>query len=707
MSFINKFRGWKIAKILPLVYDDTLSFTELMGKFGKKLNELINSNNALTDDVKNIESTINAVTGGNVVTEINGKLASEGKVSLGADDIPVDNDNSVKDVLTEIGTDIDEIRDDINDVNSRNLIFYVDVDISATSGESVTTLVSNITGTASLNDYVIGKNGKIGKISTIVDENAYITSTGKGLYDMLRDTLFFANVSVPTESETAITISLSNVYGDIKVGDYIVGKNGYLCRVDSINGYGNAICTALGTHFEFPDNAARTSLYYVNYDVPTSNIPINISLTNFRPDGVEMGDYVVGKNGYIGVINAISTLAATVIGTGENIAGSGNNNYMFKFYDGDIPTTYGITIGGYTSNIYPNDSVGLGDVLLGNNGYVGRITSFTQQEGQVTITGTGKQVLSVFTDVVKKVNGLSPNLDGEVSVSAYYVPFDNTGIQKYDMPSTVQGAIATLASENSVVFATADVPVGGSSVNIGVGNCYPTPTLNDYVVGINGYLGQITAVPNSSQFTVSGTGIQIVTGGNYIVDHNPRIYYAMDDAEFELGTSTINDLSSIFAPKNPYGRYLEYSDFHIGDVIFVYDKIEVSYLPRSIIKIAVITNINVYQGELSSLTAEVTSFRPRTAQYFYAKALDAEDLPTNFPTIGSRFIVEDGRMEELIFDIFPSHVVTDNNDNILNGYFVVGDTIEFDNGYIVYVREMDEEYKITLSCIKVGENNGG
>ena len=48
---INPLRYW-CQKVLPLVYDDSLSYYELLNKVVHKLNELINNNNHLPDYIK-------------------------------------------------------------------------------------------------------------------------------------------------------------------------------------------------------------------------------------------------------------------------------------------------------------------------------------------------------------------------------------------------------------------------------------------------------------------------------------------------------------------------------------------------------------------------------------------------------------------------------------------------------------------------------
>ena len=54
---IEKVRFW-CFKVLPLVYDDSLSYYEVMCKVVDKLNEMVGSLNELSDTVKDIQEAI-------------------------------------------------------------------------------------------------------------------------------------------------------------------------------------------------------------------------------------------------------------------------------------------------------------------------------------------------------------------------------------------------------------------------------------------------------------------------------------------------------------------------------------------------------------------------------------------------------------------------------------------------------------------------
>lgn len=54
---VRPLRYW-VQKVLPLVYDDSLSYYELLNKVVLKLNETVNSNNQIVEYVANLEADI-------------------------------------------------------------------------------------------------------------------------------------------------------------------------------------------------------------------------------------------------------------------------------------------------------------------------------------------------------------------------------------------------------------------------------------------------------------------------------------------------------------------------------------------------------------------------------------------------------------------------------------------------------------------------
>lgn len=60
MANLNKFRFW-CYKVLPLVYDDSLSYYEVLCKVVKYINELIDSDKEIIEDVDELKTELSVV----------------------------------------------------------------------------------------------------------------------------------------------------------------------------------------------------------------------------------------------------------------------------------------------------------------------------------------------------------------------------------------------------------------------------------------------------------------------------------------------------------------------------------------------------------------------------------------------------------------------------------------------------------------------
>lgn len=59
-SRIKPLRYW-VQKVLPLVYDDSLSYYELLGKVVSKLNEVVDTSNVLIEDVNDLDGRVSTI----------------------------------------------------------------------------------------------------------------------------------------------------------------------------------------------------------------------------------------------------------------------------------------------------------------------------------------------------------------------------------------------------------------------------------------------------------------------------------------------------------------------------------------------------------------------------------------------------------------------------------------------------------------------
>ena len=94
--FTSGFTGDKVAplkfwthKILPLVYEESLSYYEVLCKVAQKLNETIESVNLSTEEVTHIREIVDAINEG-MVKSVNGKYPdADGGVIVDAPSVPL------------------------------------------------------------------------------------------------------------------------------------------------------------------------------------------------------------------------------------------------------------------------------------------------------------------------------------------------------------------------------------------------------------------------------------------------------------------------------------------------------------------------------------------------------------------------------------------------------------------------------------------
>jgi hypothetical protein len=73
---IQNFKFW-CQKVLPLVFDDSLSYYEVLCKLSSKLNEVINSQNAIVNEMEHFEEVIK-----NDLIEILNQMLKNGELYL-------------------------------------------------------------------------------------------------------------------------------------------------------------------------------------------------------------------------------------------------------------------------------------------------------------------------------------------------------------------------------------------------------------------------------------------------------------------------------------------------------------------------------------------------------------------------------------------------------------------------------------------------
>lgn len=100
---ISPLKRFICQKVLPTVYDDALSYYEVLGKITAKLNELIENVNTLNESVSEIVESISGFASKEYVDEAVDGLASESYVDNAVDGLATETyvDNSVAGLATE------------------------------------------------------------------------------------------------------------------------------------------------------------------------------------------------------------------------------------------------------------------------------------------------------------------------------------------------------------------------------------------------------------------------------------------------------------------------------------------------------------------------------------------------------------------------------------------------------------------------------
>lgn len=181
--FTSGFVGGKIPplrfwsyKILPLVYEESLSYYEVLCKVAQKLNETIESVNLSTEEVQNIREIVDAINEG-MVKSVNGKYPdADGGVIVDAPSVPLNppliiggqNRNYLQEAISALIMVYGEIDDELQEYMRNSAPYLVQiVNVGGTpelavTGEEYDEMVQNV-----------GEHGKTILVSFPDDEYTY------------------------------------------------------------------------------------------------------------------------------------------------------------------------------------------------------------------------------------------------------------------------------------------------------------------------------------------------------------------------------------------------------------------------------------------------------------------------------------------------------------------------------------------------------
>lgn len=304
---LHPFRFW-CQKVLPLVYDDSLSYYELLCKIVTKINEIIKSNNELEKEINIFLNKFdtNLFT---IVDKIINELIENGELNLFADKVNMVYKNA-KSIGALSNTDISDIL--INYISAGNKSLYLpygNYTISKTVDLTGFTLIGdtydvNISVTTKENAVIMGNNSvlkninfKLNVINTVKNNNPFISIRGNEITNIVIDNI---NLSLDYFT-TAIEIEMNNNYfyfNKIKnihcepCYDFItiVNKNNSGWGTD--NYFENLSCRGF-SHCGLILSTYPISNPYASTQF-THNVFTNISLEDTYDNGLEKTGMVIG-----------------------------------------------------------------------------------------------------------------------------------------------------------------------------------------------------------------------------------------------------------------------------------------------------------------------------------------------------------------------------------------------------------------------------
>lgn len=349
--FTSGFTGDKVAplrfwthKILPLVYEESLSYYEVLCKVAQKLNETIESVNLSTEEVTHIreivdgiKETVDAINAG-MVKSVNGKYPdAEGGVIVDAPSIPLnppliiggENRNYLQEAISALIMVYGEIDDELQEYMRNSAPYLVQiVDVGGTpeltvtgaeydemvqnvSEHGKTILVSFPDDEYTFNDESYRMYPQIGKLITtgMLEVSRIVSVTGGTIYEQYR---FDRNGNISynrrTYPELPVAPSENGEYTLIRTADGLSWGNmgDIVTDLDLLNQYWRP--TVLPVIYT-PSNDSATPDYSINdfnmYMPPDDGaIIVEIRVANQQPVHVQ-GYFVLGDATHGSYVHAV------------------------------------------------------------------------------------------------------------------------------------------------------------------------------------------------------------------------------------------------------------------------------------------------------------------------------------------------------------------------------------------------------------------
>lgn len=302
---IKPFRFWS-QKVLPLVYDDSLSYYEVVCKVVIKLNEVIESQNTTVESVETLTNQLNTAVE-QLSTQIAGVLLQFEELSQAFEDFKADIRTTISDIATEVATNV--------------ITTYVESDeFKATINSVIVELVSNIitgnwdnTVDYEENDYVIDEGSLwlalVPNTNNKPVEGAiwHKVTVGSELKRLITDhyTKAESDDRYYTKTEIDNRVATDTVIGLVKVDDETI-------EVDTDGTINAVTATSSSVGMVKPDN---TTIGINNTGTLTAVTASSTNVGMVKPDGVTT---VVNPDGTISAVGSFPPVGSVTWDTIAN-----------------------------------------------------------------------------------------------------------------------------------------------------------------------------------------------------------------------------------------------------------------------------------------------------------------------------------------------------------------------------------------------------
>ena len=211
---IKLFPNWiSVCKIVPLVYDDTLSYYEMLNKLLIKTNEVIEVCNTLGVEVDALKEAVERLN--NIVNQFDARItANEQNIAALQDTV-----NNINDSIDTINTTIENISSQVND-NTTNISYITN---------NITTINSTISSMQDAIEELSQEAGGIPEIQGDIDAlDTRVSNLEDATFGTVTANPMNINYSYDMRNLDAVDYEIVKISGDFETDDITVNANGKL-----------------------------------------------------------------------------------------------------------------------------------------------------------------------------------------------------------------------------------------------------------------------------------------------------------------------------------------------------------------------------------------------------------------------------------------------------------------------------------------------